>query len=136
MADPIESRADANRQRLARSVFQHASLEEVTAAVAVAIAEGERQVYVERAGRRYRWSLCHRGGGYPLLRSFAQFLRVDHRLAFIGFNTVGGGWAIAVPDLQNPVVPDAWAVLTAEELTGPLGMGEAIREALESGGKC
>ncbi len=132
MADPLESRADPARQRLARSVLHPAPLEEVAAAVAVAAAEGERPIYVERRLGRYRWSLCHRGGGYPLLRIFASFLRVDHRGAFIGLHTVAGGWAIVAPEPSEWAEPDAWAILSEVELTGPGGVELAIARSLES----
>lgn len=91
MAEPIESRADLVRQRLIRSVFEPSSPEDVAAAVAVAVAEEAGDIYVECSQGRDRWSLCHRGGSYPLLRITARFLKVDHRLAFIGFCTVPGG---------------------------------------------
>jgi hypothetical protein len=65
MAEPIEFRADPARQRLMRSVFEPSSLEEVSAAVTVAVTEGERDIYVERSRGQYRWSLCSKGGSYP-----------------------------------------------------------------------
>ena len=130
MADPLESRAEPARQRLVRSAFRHTSLDEVAAAVAVAVVEGERQIYAERARGLYRWSLCHRGGSYPLLGVFARFLKVDHHLAFIGFHTVAGGWAIVVRDPSDWVEPDAWAILSEAELTGPEGVEEAIARSL------
>ena len=41
-------------------------LEEVAIAVSVAT-EHENELYLERRGDRYRWSLVHRGGPYPLV---------------------------------------------------------------------
>ena len=131
MAEPIDAAADPVRRRLIRSVFHYASLEEVAAAVAVAAAEGESWIYVERAGQLYRWSLGHPGGAYPLLRTFARFLKVDYRLVFIGFTTVPGGLAVAVPDPKRPIAPDAWAVLSRAELDAPEGIGQVISRALE-----
>ncbi len=133
MAEPIESRADLVRQRLFRSVFEPSSLDEVAAAVTVAVAEQAGDIYVERLLGRFRWSLCHRGGSYPLLRITARFLKVDHRQAFIGFYTVPGDWCILVKDPIDRIEPDAWAVLTLAELTSSANVGIAIRTALERG---
>jgi hypothetical protein len=132
MADPIESRADPARQRLIRSVFEPSSLEEVTAAVAVAVAEGERDIYVERSRGQYRWSLCSKGGSYPLLRITARFLKVDYRRAFIGFCTIPGDWCILVEDPAARAEPDSWAVLSARELESSLDLAVAIEAALDA----
>jgi hypothetical protein len=130
VAEPIESRADPPRQRLIRSALEPASLEEVAAAVAVAVAEGERDIYVERSRDHYRWSLCSRGGPYPLPRITARFLQVDYRLAFIGFYTVPGDWCILVKDPSAWVEPDAWAVLSGPELASSRGPAASIKAAL------
>lgn len=47
----------------------------------VAVTEGERDIYVERSRGQYLWSLCSKGGSYPLLRITARFLKADYRLA-------------------------------------------------------
>ncbi len=73
----LEDRPDPTRQRLLRSVFEASPLESVAEAVSAAT-EDERRIYVERIGSRWRWSLTHAGGSYPLLRVTARFLRVDH----------------------------------------------------------
>ena len=64
------------RVALIRSTREWSSLEEVALAVSVA-SESERRIYVERRSDLYRWSLAHPGGGYPILRITARFLRVD-----------------------------------------------------------
>jgi hypothetical protein len=132
MADPIESRADPARQRLFRSVFQPSSLEEVTAAVAVAVSEGECHIYVERSRDKYRWSLCCRGGPYPLLRIAARFLKVDCRLAFVGFYTIPDGWCVLVEDPAARVEPDAWTVLSGPDLTRSRDLAASIKAALDA----
>lgn len=67
MTDVAAERPDAYRLELLRRTFQPSSLDEVAEAVAVA-REHERRFYVERVEGGYRWSVTHRGGGYPLLR--------------------------------------------------------------------
>ncbi len=133
MAEPIEFRADPGRRRLIRSVFEPSSREEVVAAVAIAAADGCGSIYVERSKGRYRWSPSHRGGPYPLLRVVAQLLRVDYRLAFIGFRTVPGGWCIWVEDPAARVEPDAYAVLDREQLLTTSDLGALIEAALAAG---
>jgi hypothetical protein len=85
-----DARPDPTRVELLRRAFEPSSLDEVAEAVSVA-SEVERQVYVARFGDRYRWSLAHRGGAYPLLRITARFLRVEHYELVIGFRTVDSG---------------------------------------------
>jgi hypothetical protein len=131
MAESIGSNIDPERQRLIRSVFEPSSLEEVTLAVAVAVADGERNLYVERSRGKYRWSLCCRGGPYPLTRIAARFLRVDHRRIFIGFDTVPGDWCILVENPAARVEPDAWAVLSGAELVSSGDLAVAIKAALD-----
>lgn len=58
--DPMWSTREGwpSRRRLLRSVFEPSSLAQVTAAVAAALVDGERNLYVERTRGQYRWSLC------------------------------------------------------------------------------
>jgi hypothetical protein len=100
--------------------------------VTVAVTEGERDIYVERSRGQYRWSLCSSGGSYPLLGITARFLKVDYRLAFIGFCTVPGDWCILVKDPAARVEPDAWAVLCAPELSSSRDLAVAIEAALDA----
>ena len=67
-------RAPQNRRLLARSMIQPATLDDVAQAIADAASRHAPLVYVERHGERWRWSLAHRGGPYPLLRETARFL--------------------------------------------------------------
>ncbi len=76
--------ADLDRERLAQSMFVPSSLDEVAEAIALAT-EHEHLLYVERTDAGWRWSLAHKGGGYPLLRIYARFLQVDHHGLYIGF---------------------------------------------------
>ena len=46
--------------------------------------------YVERHGGLYRWSPAHRGGPYPLLRTLAKLLGVDHHTIVLPFETHDG----------------------------------------------
>lgn len=132
MAEPIESRADPARQRLIRSVFEPSSLGEVSAAVKVAVTDGERDIYVERSRGQYRWSLCSKGGSYPLLRITARFLKVDYQGAFIGFCTTPDGWCILVEDPAGRVEPDAWAVLLGPDLAGCSDLATVIKRVLDA----
>ena len=92
--------------------------------------ENETQVYVERLGSFYRWSLVHRGGGYPLLRITARFLQVDYQTIYIGFRPVGDGYSALLPDEREIVQPDAHAVLTLDGSTTVAEVEERIQEAL------
>ena len=57
-------------------------------------------IYVERRGDQYRWSLATKGGPYPLLRITARFLEMDpYSLAGVGSRVVGDdGWCANRPD--------------------------------------
>jgi hypothetical protein len=87
------------------------SLEDVAHAIAVAT-EFETEVYVERLGDRYRWSLVHRGGPLPLLRITARFLQVDYQSILIGCRAVGDGYSALSDTPGDDRVPDASGVLT------------------------
>jgi len=98
------------RVALIRSTREWSSLEEVALAVSVA-SESERRIYVERRSDLYRWSLAHPGGGYPILRITARFLRVDYQRIFVGFRTLPDGTAILCDDPSVVEEPDVWAIL-------------------------
>jgi hypothetical protein len=129
MPDPAGDRPDPDRVRLLRSVLQPCPLAEVAEAVSVATEE-ERRVYVERVGDEYRWSLVHAGGGYPLLRITARFLRIDRTRSMVGFRTVRGGVCILCDDPGQMTVPDAWAVLEFDGPTAPELVEERIVRGL------
>ena len=78
---------------------------------------------MERKSDRFRWSLAHPGGGYPILRIAARFLRVDYARIFVGFRTLDNGMAILCEDPTGIDEPDAWAVL---EPTAPFPTAEAV----------
>src|SRR5438552_17741547 len=120
---------DAHRLALFRSVFEPAPLHAVAEAVAVA-SEQERRLYVERIGDGYRWSLTHPGGGYPLLRLTARFLRVDYPRITVGFRTVAAGVYVLSADPQSPAVPAEWTLLNFDRPTSPEGARESILFAL------
>lgn len=134
MAEPIEFRADPGRRRLIRSVFEPSRLDEVAVAVTIASLEDAGDIYVERTKGRYRWSLAHRGGPYPLLRTVARFPHVDHRLAMVGYWTTPDGWCIWVRDAGAQVEPDAFAVLRLPVHTAESGVRAAIESALAAHG--
>ena len=124
MAD-TEDRSDPLRQRLLRSVFEPSPLENVADAVSVAT-ENERRVYVERAGSGWRWSLTHPGGSYPLLRTTARFLRVDHRRISVGFRTAADGVCVLCADPDEPLPADAWAIIDFDGATSSTVVKERI----------
>lgn len=92
--------------------------------------EFETEVYVERLGDRYRWSLVHRGGPYPLLRITARFLQVDYQSIFIGFREVGDGYSALSDTPGDDRVPDASGVLTVPRHACWATAESLIREAL------
>jgi hypothetical protein len=111
------------RSQLIQSTRDWSSLQEVAIAVSVAT-EHETEVYVERLGERYRWSLVHRGGPYPLLRITARFLEVDYRTMSIGCRDVGDGYSALSDDPENEPTPDASAILMVD--------GQRPHETVES----
>ena len=127
----LEDRPDPARQRLLRSVFEASSLESVAEAVSAAT-EDEQRIYVERIGSRWRWSLTHRGGSYPLQRIAARFLRVGHNRILIGFRTVGDDVCVLCADPDEPVPADAWKIIDFDGPTSPTVVQERIVQAFGS----
>jgi hypothetical protein len=109
------------RVALIQSNRTWSQLTEVARAVSVA-SGSERRIYVERRSDLYRWSLTHAGGGYPLLRITARFLRVDYKRIFVGFRTLPDGTTIICEDPSTIDEAEVWAVL---ELTSPVSPTEA-----------
>ena len=124
------SRPDPDRQRMARSIFEPSSLNEVAEAVSVATEE-EKRLYVERFGETYRWSLTHPGGMYPLLRISARFLRIDYHGLVIGFRAVADGVYVLAGDPATDQDPDAWTVLEFDRPAEPSDVRGRIVRALE-----
>ena len=131
MSDVVAERPDAYRLQLFRSVFEPSSLEAVAEAAAAAT-EYERRIYVERVGSGYRWSLTHPGGGYPLLRITAQFLRVDHTRIMVGFRTVTDGVCVLCDTPAAAMSADTWAVVEFGGATSKEEVEASIRLALGS----
>ena len=102
MSDPYEGVREpaAEVAGLSRSIFEPSPLEEVAEAIFVA-SERESEVYVERFDDRYRWSLVHKGGAYPLLRVSTGRLPAD------GLPT------------RWPSAPARWPAVTPRSLTTP-----------------
>jgi hypothetical protein len=124
-----ENQPDPERRRLLRSIFEPSSLDEVAEAVSVAT-EDERQIYVERIGYLWRWSLTHPGGAYPLLRITARFLRRDYHGLVIGFRAVADGVFILAGDPATDQDPDAWTVLEFDRPAEPSDVRCRIEHAL------
>ncbi len=118
------------RHALIQSTRTWSSLEEVALAVAVA-SQSVRHLYVERRADRYRWSLACRGGGYPMLRVTARFLRVDHHRIVVGFRTLPNGLTIICADPNAIDEPDVWAVLEPATKITPQEAEELITGALQ-----
>ena len=110
------------RFALIQSTRTWSPLEEVALAVSVA-SESEHRIYVERRSDLYRWSLASPGGGYPILRITARFLRVDHARIFVGFRTLPNGMAIMCEDPSVVEEPDSWELL---EPTTTVSTAEAV----------
>jgi hypothetical protein len=118
---------DEERARLIRSVFEPSGLDETARAVSVAT-ETESQLYVERFGDRWRWSLVHGGGPYPLLRVTARFLKVDYTAISIGHRQIEGGLSVLTRDLEEVGDPHRWMVAVFDG-PGPVPEG-SVRERL------
>jgi hypothetical protein len=120
---------DVERAQLIRSVFEPSPLEDVARAVSVAT-EKESQLYVERFGDLWRWSLVHGGGPYPLLRVTARFLKVDYTAIVIGHRQIEGGLSVLTRDLGEVIGPNSWAVITFDGPATEATVTELIGSAL------
>jgi len=76
--------------------------------------ETEKQIYAERFGNLWRWSLVHARGPYPLLRISARFLKMDYAAIYIGYRQVDA-LGVSTRDPDEVINPDGWAVLTFAE---------------------
>jgi hypothetical protein len=90
--------------------------------------EHEHQIYVERVGDGYRWSLTHPGGGYPLLRITARFLRVEYARVMVPFRTVTAGVCVVCRDPQEASSAKRWAVIQFDVATPAGFVRERITE--------
>lgn len=89
--------------RLPDEVLRGSSLREVASAIAHATATHcPLIVYVEQRGADYRWSPAHRGGPYPLLRTVAKMLGVDHHQLVLPFRQVDELTVAADPESPPP----------------------------------
>lgn len=131
MSDPVSDRPDPARRRLLRSIFEPSSLAAVAEAVSVAT-EHESEIYVERLSDGWRWSLAHRGGGYPLLRITARFLQVEHHKILIGFRTLPDGHAVLCEDPAAVRSPESAAVIDFEADSSPASVERRIVDTLGS----
>ncbi len=127
-----ENQPDPKRRRLLCSIFEPSSLDEVAEAVSVATKD-ERQIYVERVGYLWRWSLTHPGGAYPLLRITARFLRRDYHGLVIGFRSIADRVYVLCSDPDSDKDPDAWAVIEFDGPTEPADVAKRIVASLGSG---
>lgn len=119
--EPTDARTpNPERARLTRSIYVPSSLDAVAEAVAVAT-QVEKRIYVERTGDKYRWSLTHPGGPYPMLRITARFLRVDYHAIVVGCRKVADGVCVIAGGPEGDLPPESWAVLYFD---GPTGSGD------------
>ncbi len=119
------------RSQLIKSTGEWSTIETVALAVSVAT-EFQTMVYVERPGDRYRWSLIHRGGPYPLLRITAKYLQVDYQSIIVGCREVGDGWSGLKGHETESLEPEAWAVLSFESPTTAADVGAHISQELDA----
>jgi len=131
MSDPYADvrQPDRERARLISSVFEASPIEAVAEAVSEAW-DAAPALYVERLGDRYRWSLAHKGGAYPLLRVAARFLQMDYQALMIGFRTVDDSYAVLARDAEREPVPDAAAMLVLSQPPTSREALEMIKEAV------
>ena len=111
-----------DRRLLWRSVRRVSSLSVVAEAVADA-SQTCNAVHLERWSSGWRWSPAHRGGGYPLLRTVARHLNVEHHLLILPFDTNADGYAF-VPHRGGRSSPIA---TISVEFTKPLEPDEVRR---------
>jgi hypothetical protein len=131
MSDPYEGVCEPAPEiaGFSYSIFEPSAIEAVAEAVFVA-SEHASEVYVERFDDRYRWSLVHKGGAYPLLRVTANFLQMDYHALAIGFRTVVDGYTALAEYLDHDPRPDAAAVVALQWLTLPPDAVDLIRDAV------
>lgn len=128
MTDNASVSPDPVRTRFAQSLARPGELADVAAAVSE-VTRSHRTVYVERHGDHFRWSFVHAGGAYPLLRTVAQFLGLDHRKVLMGFTTLPDGRAVVTGDPASETEPDEWAVLDFDEHTEANNVASTISAA-------
>ena len=73
----------------------------------------------------------HPGGPYPLLRITAKYLQVDYQSIFSAFRTVGDCYCALMGDEDDPVEPEAWAILIFDGPTTAEKVGTLIRQSSE-----
>lgn len=106
---------EARRRKLADTMTGLSELDDVLEAMAALGSRSFVKCYAERQGSRYRWSIAHRGGPYPLLREVARFLDLPHTSLLVGTTGVEGWTVVADPDGRRP---DAWTFI---EPSGDVG---------------
>lgn len=92
-------------------------LDDVLEAMAALGRRSAVKCYVERHGSRYRWSIAHGGGPYPLLREVASFLELPHTSLVVGTTAVEG-WTVIADSHEG--LPDAWAFIETSGDRGEL----------------
>jgi hypothetical protein len=102
---------DVHRRLLADSMFTYCGLEQGAEQIAFSGADRFDGIYVERCGSRYRWSLIHRRGPYPLLREVAQLLDVDYHSIVLPYGNRDGWTIVLTVGLEDH--PDSWAFIKA-----------------------
>jgi hypothetical protein len=130
MSDPYEGVREPAPERagLVRGIFDPSPIELVAEGLFLA-SEHETHAYVERFGDRYRWSLVHKGGPYPLLRITARFLQMDYTALIIAARSVLDGYSALTEDEDDPA-PDACAIVHLEWCTMPDAAAALVREAI------
>lgn len=101
---------EARRNKLASTMTRATALAEVIEAIA-SLGAAPLNVYVERRGPLYRWSIAHQGGPYPLLREVARSLDIPHSSLLIHCTAVDE-WTIVAPGTEMGP-PDAWMVIAS-----------------------
>jgi hypothetical protein len=118
------------RSQLIKSTGEWSTIETVAMAVSVAT-EFQTEVYVERLGDRYRWSLIHRGGPYPLLRITAKYLQIDYSSIVVGCREVGDGWSGLEGSETESLESDVWSILSFDGPTTPADVRALINRVID-----
>ncbi len=69
------------------------------------------------AATLYRWSPAHRGGPYPLLRTVAKLLDLNHHAVVLPFETHDGFCVVSRG--QGEATGEAWTVLEFDQPATP-----------------
>jgi len=114
----------ARRRKLARTMMEPSSAEDVVDAIATFARRSDAQVYVERRGDGFRWSPVG-SGPYAVTREIARLLDLDYHSLIVGCAAVKAA-SVAAPEGPQMPEPAAWLFIA------PSAHKNAVMTALAS----